>query len=75
MDNNEPKETDTLNNKKTRYPVTPKSNRRRLRNQQNNRRNRRNNQNDEQQYISLGTKIMKLIIKITRNCTKKNRPR
>ena len=37
-------------------------------------RNNKNRNNDEQQYISLSSKIIQLIIKITRSCTKKGRP-
>jgi hypothetical protein len=73
MDNNS-KETVALkksnrNNSRNKQH-TPKSNRRKIRNQQN-----KNNRNDEDQYVALGTKIMRLIIKIVSSCKQKKRVR
>jgi hypothetical protein len=74
IDEKKSHETDTLKPKRKDTPKnkqdtphqqnTPKSNRRRARNQRN---------TDEDQYVALGTKIIRLIIKIVSSCKTKKR--
>jgi hypothetical protein len=59
--NNNSNETDTLKKNKKN-----KKNTRAIRTQ-------RNNRNDEDQYVALGTKIMRLIIKIINSCKQKKK--